>query len=113
MTGVHIPYGVYWSTPFSRWQGSLSRLHSLRLLAWTARRELERRGIAPAALQSAVLGCSVPQQGGFYGLPWVTGMLGAPHLAGPWWRRPAPPPCAAWRPPRPNSCSATPRLRWS
>lgn len=83
MTGVHIPYGVYWSTPFSRWQGSLSRLHSLRFAAWTARRELERRGIAPAALQSAVLGCSVPQQGSFYGLPWVAGMLGAPQLAGP------------------------------
>lgn len=83
MTGVHIPYGVYWSTPFSRWQGSLSRLHSLRFAAWTARRELERRGIAPTALQSAVLGCSVPQQGSFYGLPWVAGMLDAPQLAGP------------------------------
>ena len=42
MTGVHIPYGVYWSTPFARWQGSLSRLHSLRLAAWTAARELAR-----------------------------------------------------------------------
>ena len=83
MTGVHIPYGVYWSTPFARWQGSLSRLHSLRLAAWTAARELARRGIDPAGLDAAVLGYSVPQQGAFYGLPWVAGMMGAPHLAGP------------------------------
>ena len=53
MTGVHIPYGVYWSTPFARWQGSLSRLHSLRLAAWTAARELARRGIDPAGLDAA------------------------------------------------------------
>ena len=78
MTGVHIPYGVYWSTPFARWQGSLSRLHSLRLAAWTAARELARRGIDPAGLDAAVLGYSVPQQGAFYGLPWVAGMMGAP-----------------------------------
>lgn len=83
MTGVHIPYGMYWSTPFARWQGSLSRLHSLRLAAWTAARELARRGIDPAGLDAAVLGYSVPQQGAFYGLPWVAGMMGAPHLAGP------------------------------
>lgn len=83
MTGVHIPYGVYWSTPFARWQGSLSRLHSLRLAAWNAARELARRGIDPAGLDAAVLGYSVPQQGAFYGLPWVAGMMGAPHLAGP------------------------------
>jgi hypothetical protein len=36
---VEIPYGGYWSTPFARWQGSLSHLHSLRFAAhveWTA-----------------------------------------------------------------------------
>ena len=30
---VFIPYGAYWSTPFARWQGSLSEKHSLELAA--------------------------------------------------------------------------------
>ncbi len=28
-----IPYGRYWSSPFSRWQGGLAGQHSLKLAA--------------------------------------------------------------------------------
>ena len=77
MTGVHIPMACT-GAPLRPLAGSLSRLHSLRLAAWTAARELARRGIDPAGLDAAVLGYSVPQQGAFYGLPWVAGMMGAP-----------------------------------
>ena len=38
-----IPYGIYWSTPFARWQGAFATLHSLEFAAYTLRRELERR----------------------------------------------------------------------
>ena len=85
MTGVHIPYGMYWST-FARWQGSLSRLHGLRLAAWTAARELARRGIDPAGLDAAVLGYSVPQQARLTACP-VAGMMGAPIWPARWSRR--------------------------
>ena len=80
---AYIPYGAYWSTPFARWQGSLSGLHSLKLAAWTAERALAKRGIAADALDSGVLGFTVPQRGSFYGLPYLAGLMGAPHLAGP------------------------------
>lgn len=80
---AYIPYGAYWSTPFARWQGSLAGLHSLRLAAWTAERALGKRGIDPARLDAGVLGFTVPQRGSFYGLPWVAGAMGAPHIAGP------------------------------
>ena len=112
MTGVHIPLWHVLEHPFARWQGSLSRLHSLRLAAWTAARELARRGIDPAGLDAAVLGYSVPQQGAFYGLPWVAGMMGAPIWPARWSRRPAPRPCAAWPRRPPTSCWARPRPRW-
>ena len=36
MTGTFIPYGLYWSTPFAKWQGSLAHLHSIRLAAHSA-----------------------------------------------------------------------------
>jgi acetyl-CoA acetyltransferase len=78
-----IPYGAYWSTPFARWQGSFAHLHSLKFAAWTARRALADKGIDAKALDFGVLGSTVPQQGVFYGLPWLASLLGAPHLAGP------------------------------
>lgn len=78
-----IPYGAYWSTPFTRWQGALAHLHSLEFAAFVAKRELARRGIAPTVFDHAVLGLSVPQKQSFYGAPWLMGMLGAPAVGGP------------------------------
>jgi acetyl-CoA acetyltransferase len=78
-----IPYGAYWSTPFAKWQGALSHLHSLRFAAWQAQRELAARGLAEAPFNFGVLGTTVPQQGAFYGLPWVTGLMGRDDVAGP------------------------------
>lgn len=78
-----IPHGAYWSTPFAKWQGSLSHLHSLEFAAHTAREGLSRHGIDVGAIDYGVLGFTVPQAGAFYGLPWTMGMLGAGHVAGP------------------------------
>ena len=39
---AEIPYGAYWSTPFSRWQGAFAHLHSLEFAAYTTRREIGR-----------------------------------------------------------------------
>ena len=83
MSSVCIPYGAYWSTPFARWQGSLAHLHSLRFAAQVAGRELQRRGIEPGVFDHGVLGLTIPQQGSFYGLPWLMAQLGATGVAGP------------------------------
>ncbi|SVD56763.1 uncharacterized protein METZ01_LOCUS409617, partial [marine metagenome] len=42
---AEIPYGAYWSTPFARWQGSLSHLHSLEFAAHVGKQELAKRNI--------------------------------------------------------------------
>jgi acetyl-CoA acetyltransferase family protein len=84
MSHSYIPYGAYWSTPFARWQGSLAGLHALQLAAHVAREELAKRKIDPAAtFDHAILGTTVPQHQSFYGLPWVTGMIGAGGVGGP------------------------------
>jgi acetyl-CoA acetyltransferase len=80
---AEIPYGAYWSTPFARWQGSFSNLHSVEFAAHVARLELERRKIDPKAFDYGVLGFSVPQKQSFYGLPWLTGLIGANSVGGP------------------------------
>ena len=83
MSVIAIPYGAYWCTPFARWQGSLAHLHSLRFAAQVAREALTARAIAVTEFDYGVLGMTVPQRHCFYGLPWLTGEMGAPHIGGP------------------------------
>jgi len=84
MENSYIPYGAYWATPFARWQGSFAGLHALEFAAAVARDELAKRKIDPAAtFDHAILGTTIPQNMSFYGLPWVTGMIGAPDVGGP------------------------------
>ena len=82
-TAIEIPYGCYWSTPFARWQGAFAGLHAVQFAAHVTRLELARRGIDPRVFDYGVLGLSVPQKHAFYGLPWLTGLLGAEALTGP------------------------------
>jgi len=80
---AHVPYGCWWSTPFARWQGSFSELHSLRFAAYIAKGALAARRIDPAVFDFAALGTTVPQQNCFYGAPWVMAMLGNEAVGGP------------------------------
>ncbi|HMN15723.1 MAG TPA: thiolase family protein [Bellilinea sp.] len=77
-----IPYGCYWSTPFAKWQGSFANLHAMRFAAHVTKAELSKRKIAPENIDYGVLGWSVPQVSVFYGLPWLTGMVGAGTAGG-------------------------------
>lgn len=78
-----IPYGCYWSTPFAKWQGSFANLHAMKFAAHVTKTEMRKRGIDPAVIDYGVLGWSVPQVACFYGLPWLTGMIGAKSAGGP------------------------------
>jgi acetyl-CoA acetyltransferase len=80
---VEIPYGAYWSTPFARWQGSFAQLHGLKFAAHVIERELAERGIDPQVFDFGVLGTTRPEQGSFYGLPWLAGLAGIGQVGGP------------------------------
>ncbi len=80
---IEIPYGAYWSTPFSKWQGSLSHLHALKFAAYVARQQLDERQWQGDWIDHAVLGTTIPQAHSFYGAPWLTGMMGMNHVSGP------------------------------
>lgn len=83
MTDIHIPYGAYWCTPFAKWQGSLSHLHSMEFSAHVAKKALSSRGIPLESFDYGVLGMTIPQRACFYGLPWLTAMIGADQVGGP------------------------------
>jgi len=76
LSDLRIPYGAYWSTPFARWQGALSHLHSLRLAAHVAKTALAARKIDPTVFDFGALGMTRPERGSFYGLPWLIGIVG-------------------------------------
>jgi acetyl-CoA acetyltransferase family protein len=78
-----IPYGGYWTTPFCRWQGSLSGSHSIELAGRVGRSFLEAKEIPPQTFDEVVLGITVTQRHGFYGAPWLAGMIGAEEITGP------------------------------
>ncbi|MEE8258144.1 MAG: thiolase family protein [Sphingomonadales bacterium] len=80
---AHIPYGAYWSTPFTKWQGGLAHLHSVTFAAHVAERELATRGIAPDQFDYAILGMTIPQHHSFYGAPWMSALFGANEIGGP------------------------------
>ncbi|MBJ89788.1 MAG: acetyl-CoA acetyltransferase [Woeseia sp.] len=80
---VYLPYRAYWCTPFSRWQGSLAHLHSVRLAAHVTQQALGAREMDPENFDYGVLGLTIPQQNSFYGLPWMAGLLGAAQISGP------------------------------
>lgn len=83
MTRAFIPYGFYWSTPFAKWQGALAHLNSLRLAANVGKQALAALQFPLDRIDLGILGTTNPQHGSFYGLPWVTGMMGLENVAGP------------------------------
>jgi len=78
-----VPYGAYWSTPFSKWQMSFAPLNAIKFAGETAKRAFEERGINPEIFGEIFFGTTVPQHHAFYGGPWLAGMLGAPNATGP------------------------------
>jgi acetyl-CoA acetyltransferase len=78
-----IPYGAYWSTPFSKWQGSFSHLHAIEFAAYVGKQSLLSKDIPVQEFDYGVLGTTIPQLSIFYGLPWLTGMMGASQVGGP------------------------------
>jgi acetyl-CoA acetyltransferase len=78
-----IPYGGYWSTPFSRWQESFSHLNAVPFAAEITTRALQERDISPQVFDSLYLGLTVPQKHSFYGGPWLAGLIGAEAVTGP------------------------------
>ncbi len=82
-TKAYIPYGGYWTSPYSKWQGSFANLNAIELAAGTARKFFELRNINPDKFDNLYLGQTIPQLHCFYGGPWIAGLLGNGNITGP------------------------------
>lgn len=75
-----IPFGGYYSSPFSRWQGSLANENAIELGAGTAKRWLAEKKIDPGIFDYLVFGKTVGQPFTFYSSPWAAALLGADKI---------------------------------
>ncbi|MBS3779631.1 MAG: thiolase family protein, partial [Desulfovermiculus sp.] len=82
LTKAYIPYKGYYSSPFARWQGSMSTENSIVLGSDTSKKWLQEKGIDPKMFDYVILGITVGQPKVFYGGPWSAALLGAEDTAG-------------------------------
>ncbi len=81
-TKAYIPYKGYYSSPFSKWQGSFANEHSILLGSKTAKTWLASRDISPDIFDYLILGVTVGQPHIFYGGPWTSALIGAQNIPG-------------------------------
>jgi len=75
LTKAFIPYRGYYSTPFSRWQGSMANENAIELGAVTAHRWLVKNNIDPTIFDYMYFGITVAQHRLFYSHTWAAAML--------------------------------------
>jgi acetyl-CoA C-acetyltransferase len=78
-----LPLPHLWSSPFVRWQGSLADVSSLELAVAVTHDALDARGVDRGAIDSLVLGSTIPQPSSFYAAPWLAARLEMPGVSGP------------------------------
>jgi acetyl-CoA acetyltransferase len=78
-----IPYGGYYSTPFSKWQGTLQNENSIELGARSSKKWFEAKQWDPnEVLDYLYLGITIGQKSVFYGASWASTLMGAPDIPG-------------------------------
>ena len=82
LTKAFIPYRGYYSSPFTRWQGSLANEHSIILGAKTSKRFFESKSWNPREIHYVLVGSTVYQKQWFYSGPWAAALMGATEAPG-------------------------------
>ena len=75
LTKAFIPYNGYYSSPFSRWQGSMANENPISLGAKTARNWFLSRNLDPTVIDFMYYGITIAQLHMFYSHTWAAAML--------------------------------------
>ena len=75
LTKAYIPYGGYYSSPFSRWQGKMANENAVVLGASTAKRWFATRKVDPTVVEYLYYGITVAQHYMFHSHNWAAAML--------------------------------------
>ena len=82
LTKAYIPFRGYYSSPFSRWQGSFATQNAIILAAETSKRWLAAKSWDPKMFDYLFLGITIGQPQWFYGSPWAAALMGAASIPG-------------------------------
>ncbi len=82
LTKAFIPYRGYYSTPFSKWQGSMANESSITLAANTSKRWFTEKKWDPMMFDYLFLGITIGQPQWFYGGPLAAALIGAAQIPG-------------------------------
>jgi acetyl-CoA acetyltransferase len=77
LSKAFIPYKGYYSTPFSRWQGSMANENAITLAGATTKRWLAEKSWDPGMFDYLVFGNTIGQLHQFYASPWAAALMGA------------------------------------
>jgi acetyl-CoA acetyltransferase family protein len=75
LTKAFIPYKGYYSSPFSRWQGTMANENAIELGANTARKWMLASKLDPKVLDYLYYGITISQLHMFYSHTWAAAML--------------------------------------
>jgi acetyl-CoA acetyltransferase family protein len=75
LTKAFIPYNGYYSSPFSRWQGTMANENAISLGAKTARNWFLSRDLDPTVIDYMYYGITISQLHMFYSHTWAAAML--------------------------------------
>ena len=82
LTKAFIPFGGYYSTPFTRWQGSMANENSIELAGNTAKRWLAQKNWDAGMFDYLVFGITISQKHQFYASAWAAAVMGAGKIPG-------------------------------
>ena len=82
LTKAFIPYRGYYSTPFSKWQGSMANESSITLAANTSKRWFTEKKWDPMMFDYLFLGITIGQPQWFYAGPLAAALIGAAQIPG-------------------------------
>jgi len=81
LTKAFIPYKGYYSTPFSRWQGSMANENAIVLGGETSKRWLAEKKWDPKMFDYLIMGMTVSQHYQFFSATWAAAIMGAGEIA--------------------------------
>ncbi|MBW2369409.1 MAG: thiolase family protein [Deltaproteobacteria bacterium] len=82
LSKAFIPYKGYYSSPFSRWQGSMANDNAIVLSSETSKRWITDKKWDAKAFDYLILGITVGQPKLFYSGPWSAALIGAEDSPG-------------------------------
>ena len=82
LTKAFVPFGGYYSTPFTRWQGSMANENSIVLAGNTEKRWLAQKGWDAGMFDYLIFGITISQIHQFYASTWAAAIMGAGHIPG-------------------------------